>query len=240
MKSLAVILTLLAFFWTTVADHEHDLQYYEAHVVITNAADEVATRGVVSGAYATVATACNMTNCGVKSSKYNCNGLPLEDFITANCYIITCDSVTSCGEIVPGSVATATAPSGIIIPARDITLRIKRLAIRTATADRISFPVIIIHHKDAFLLSSTGVIFSVNIGDEQFISPSNPVITNHNTHTEQSHNIAKAPLYYATLFIIVPMFIFIILIFLVSAGMAVIWMCRKCTIKVLMFVYMYS
>ena len=217
----------------------HDLRYYEANITITNdTTNEMAGSGPIpSGAYATIATPCDLTGCEVKSFRQDCNELVKD--LTIPCYPIECNNgAPPCDQFVAGSAAPVTRntpPDGIIVPARDIKLQIKRLAVRTAATDRITFPVIVVHSKITFLLSTAGLVFSVLVGDEQSISShSVPVATEQpDSHTEESENVYKKPLYYATLFVVLPMLIFIILVFLATIGLCVIWMCRECTIKVL-------
>ena len=239
MKSLAVILTLLTFCLVTVA--VRDLRYYEAKVAITNGTTSEVTesRSTPAGAYATIAIPCDLTGCAVKSSRHDCSELDKE--LTTSCYPIQCNNgAPPCDEFVSGSAVPITRntprPDGVIVPAKDIKLEIKRLSTHTATTDCIPFPVIVVQPKVAILLSSAGVMFNVLVGDVQFMSSySAPTTMEHDTQNrEQSENVYERPLYYATLFVVIPMFVLIMLVFLATVGLCVIWMCRECTIKVTM------
>ena len=238
MKSFVVMLILLAFCWPTMALHE--LRYYVAKVTITNGTtNEIAGNGPTpAGAYATIATPCDLTGCEVKSPRHrDCS--ELVKGLTVPCYHIECNNgAPPCDESVAGSAAPVshnTPPDGIIVPARDVKLEIKRLAVRAAAIDRISFPVIVVHSKIAFLLSTAGLVFSVLAGDERYISSYSvpTAATGRDGHTEESENVYNKPLYYATLFVVLPMLIFVTLVFLATIGLCVIWMCKECTIKVL-------
>ena len=126
------------------------------------------------------------------------------------------------------------ASDGLVIPARNIKQMIKRLSIITDHKDVFSFPVIVVHYKDAFFLSAqsqAGVMFSVNMGDERLVSYS-VTPADRSNHSGPSRSIPKGPFYYATLFLIFALFSVVILVIISAAGIGITWMCRKCTIKV--------
>jgi len=226
MKSLSLL--IIVALRTAVASCDYILRYYEAKIVI----DGMATS--LSGAYATISVAYNLTDCDVLSSENNCG-----DFlgIITSCYLIGCNNGASTREV-GSAVFTDTysrdVSNGILIPVNDVKLKIKRLALLIATAisnKDVFIPVVIVNNNDIVLLSASGALFNVSIEDEKFITYS---IENHdNVNNKQpDHDITKGPLYYITLFMVIPFFIFIILVMLSVLIMSIIWMCRKCLTKV--------
>lgn len=237
MPALAIILIVLSFGWTTVAlDAEHVLQYYDSEILVTNASRINGTTSiVVSGAYATIGTACNMVDCSVKAFRNNCSHFPLG--LITSCYQIKCGNYEELNsEIIPGSATMDhQCPRGshtdsLVIPAKDVKQMIESLSI---VVDHFSFPVIVVHYEDADLLRSAahGVMFNASIGDGRVISYS-VTPANHSNQSEPSHSIPRSPFYYATLFLVLVLFCMITLVIMSAIGIGVTWMCRKCAAKV--------
>ena len=239
-ESFAIILIVLSFSWTTLALDEHVLRYYDSEIIVTNTSINGTINIVVSGAYATIGTPCNMVNCSVKSFMNNCNQFPL-DLITS-CYLVDCNNEELNSEIIPTRSAVTMdhlcprgmgrgGTDGLVIPARDIKQMIKRLSIDHK--DVFSFPVIVVHYKDASLLpvSAAGVMFSASMRDKRVISYS-VTPADHSTHSGSSRSIPKGPFYYATLFLMLVLFSAITLVIVFAIGIGITWMCRKCTVKV--------
>ena len=242
MSAFAILL-IICFSWTTVALDEHVLQYYDSEILVRNASTiNHGTSIVVSGAYATIGTPCNMVNCSVKSFRNNCNHFPLG--LITSCYQVDCGNYEESNHsdiIMPGSAAMYhqcprdSHTDGLVIPAKDVEQMIKRLSIVVDHKDTFSFPVIIVHYKDAHLLQSAAhgvtVMFNASIRDGRVISYS-VAQANHSNHSESSHSIPRSPFYYATLFLVLVLFCMITLIIMSAIGISVTWMCRKCAVKV--------
>lgn len=232
MKSLVGLLTLALapLTWTTMAFHKHELRYYEAEIMIISGDSMVKGDSLMLGVY--VPIPYNVTNCTVTSFLYNCSNIP-----RASCYVF------ECGEIIAENAVTVSSniniSSGIIIPTRNIELMIKRLvAMVTASVNdhvEISCPVIVMDHKDAFILSSNKVIFSVTMGNQQlmtYASSTTAERAGRDTANTKKPLIAKNQFYYVTVITIILMLIFIILFVLFVAVKGVCRVYRKCTRKV--------
>ena len=122
---------------------------------------------------------------------------------------------------------------GLVIPARDVKQMIKRLSTAVDHKDTFSFPVIIVHHEDAYHFRSAahGVMFNASIGDGQVISYS-VTPANHSNQSESPRSIPRSPFYYATLFLVLVLFCMIAVVIMSAISIGVMWMCRKCAVKV--------
>lgn len=212
-----------------MALREHTLQYYEAKIVVD---DDVASE-VVLGAYATIGTKCNMTDCDVKSSRNNCSDLIFG--LTTPCYLIGCNNGTQGREILVNITTKwprcphSGANVGVLLSANNVELKIQTLAI-TTNHSNVLIPVIITSNEDTEVLSAIGVTFNVTEGGEKLITYS---LLPHRADTaSQSHTPSKSPFYYAILFTVIPILIVAILIFILSVVASVIWVCKSCRNKV--------
>ena len=183
MPESFVIIIILIVFTVTVALEEYVSRYHDAEIVVVNGT----TNSILLGAYAThVSKACSMADCRAKSFRRNCN---LRGLITS-CY---CNIVLPNAKVMPGNGTmdqwcpggSVGAADGMIIPAMDLKQLMKRLYAAIDYND-ISSPVIVIYYKDAYLLSATGVMFNVTIGDTVSHSITS---ANHNTHSGSSSNV---------------------------------------------------
>ena len=238
MPESFVIVIILITLTATVALNQYVSRYHEAEIVVTNGTANSEANSILSGAYLThVNEACNMADCSVKSFRKNCNLLGL----ITSCYLINCNNgVLAEVEIKPGNATmdhqcprgTNTGGSnGIIIPATDIKQMITRLYGTIDHKDS-SFPVIVIHYKDAYLLSATGVTFNVTVGDDQQAVSHSVTSDDHTTHSGSPNNIHKRPFYFAALFLILLVSAVTILVTLSAVGISALWMCGMCAEKV--------